>query len=460
MYSSDGLADTTAAVMAAVESACSGPRSVGTDEADLNELRALLFARKRLEALVADRLLEAAERDLGELEGWPRISTWAEAELLVNRNEINALLRAARVARTLPTMGAMWREGWFCTDHVATAGSATAGFTDTQRAQADEFLAREGRTDTVPEFSQTCQDLRETLVPDLVAEELERLRETAHVTLRPVPGGYRISGVTYGEEAEKIRAGIDRFSPPALDDYRDAPLRRADGLAFALGIAAQADLTARDLEGTPYALGDLPRVRIQAVVDVRALQRALDRDAELAALRLADPTSYSSAAERERPSWFPRTKADLVRGAVGERTRVPIDWQTLLRHFCDGDVQRLVLGPDSEVLDLGRRARLFSAAQRQAMLRGRGRCQWRHCDNPWVEADHITRFCDGGRTSVDDGRMLCGFHHRLRHKGWVLTARTDGTYHATPPPDWAAQRARAAADAAPSRRRTRSPRVA
>lgn len=457
MYSSSGLADATAALVAAVESACSGPRSLGTDEADLNELRALLVARKRLEALVADRLLEGAERDLAELEGWPRMSSWAESELLMNRNEINALLRAARVAREMPTTGAMWREGWFSTSHVAAAGDSTAGFTDEQRAQADEFLAREARTDTVPEFAETCQQLRETLVPELVAEELERLRESAHVTLRPVPGGQRISGVVYGEEAEKIAAGLDRFSVPALDDYRDAALRRAEGLALALGIAAQADLSARDLEGTPYSLGDLPRVRVQAVVDVRALQRALDREAELAALRFGDPTGHGETATR--PLWFPRSRADLVRGAVGERTRVPIDWQTLLKEFCDGDVQRLVLGPESEVLDLGRRARLFSAAQRQAMLRGRGRCQWRHCDSPWVEADHVTEFSRGGKTAVSDGRMLCGFHHRLRHRGWVLTARDDGTYHATPPPDWAEQRARTAA-CAYGRRRTRQPRVA
>jgi hypothetical protein len=230
-----------------------------------------------------------------------------------------------------------------------------------------------------------------------------------------------------------------------------------------LGIAAQADVAARDFEGTPYEGIDLPKVRIQTVVDLRALQRVLDRQATKLASRLGDPCDIGE----DRPRWELRSKADLVKTAVGERTRVPIDWLSVAMQFCDGEVQRLVLGPESEVLDLGRKARLFTAAQRQAMLRGRGRCQWRNCDSPWVEADHVTRWVDGGKTSVDDGRMLCAFHHRMRHQGWVLTACEDGTYAAQAPPDWAAQcaRARAAAATVPTppgraRKRTAEPRVA
>src|SRR6476661_3846177 len=62
MFTRDGLSDATAGLLAAVDSACAGPRGVRDDAADLNELRALLVAHKRLEALAADRLLESAER--------------------------------------------------------------------------------------------------------------------------------------------------------------------------------------------------------------------------------------------------------------------------------------------------------------------------------------------------------------------------------------------------------------
>ena len=441
MFTHDGLADEIAGLLAVVESLTEGPRAVGDDEVDLNNLRGLLVGFKKLEAAVGDRLLEAAERDLNTIDGWPQMASWAQSEMLMNRNDVNALMRAARTARLMPAVGGLWREGWFSTTHVALSAGAVDGMSEQVRVHADEFLAKEGRTDTIPDFAQTCQDLRETLVPDLVADELERLREASHVSLRPVAGGMRLSGVINGDLAERVKAGIDRFSRRTVDDDRDAALRRAEGLATALSFAARADVSARDLEGTPYEPSDVPSVRIQTIVDVRALQRAMDREADDLGGRYGDVTEH----RMRRPDWFPRCKDDLVKGAVGERTRCPIDWRTLVMEFCHGDVQRLVLGPKSEVLDLGRRVRLFSAAQRQAMMRGRGRCQWRGCDSPWVEADHIHRFVDGGRTDVNDGRMLCEFHHRLRHQGWTLVRRSDGTYDPKPPPDWAQQRMRSMA---------------
>lgn len=73
---------------------------------------------------------------------------------------------------------------------------------------------------------------------------------------------------------------------------------------------------------------------------------------------------------------------------------------------------------------------------------------------PWVEADHIKCFKDGGGTDVTNGRLLCAFHHSLRHRGWRLETDPDtGEVHAMPPADWAYQLSQ-------SRRRSRQPRIA
>jgi hypothetical protein len=70
------------------------------------------------------------------------------------------------------------------------------------------------------------------------------------------------------------------------------------------------------------------------------------------------------------------------------------------------------------VLDLGREQRLFSKAQRVAMvLRDQG-CRAEGCDRPpsWTEAHHLTKpWAEGGRTDLKDGILLCGHHHRLAH---------------------------------------------
>jgi len=88
------------------------------------------------------------------------------------------------------------------------------------------------------------------------------------------------------------------------------------------------------------------------------------------------------------------------------------------RLACGAGIIPAVLGGPSAVLDLGREQRLFSRAQRVAMvLRDQG-CRAEGCDRPpsWTEAHHLTKpWAEGGRTDLKDGILLCGHHHRLAH---------------------------------------------
>jgi hypothetical protein len=80
-------------------------------------------------------------------------------------------------------------------------------------------------------------------------------------------------------------------------------------------------------------------------------------------------------------------------------------------------VYRRVLGGPSVVLDLGRRTRFHTEAQRIALaLRDRG-CTAEGCDRPpaWCHAHHDVPWSQGGATSLDNGRLLCAFHHGKAH---------------------------------------------
>jgi hypothetical protein len=51
----------------------------------------------------------------------------------------------------------------------------------------------------------------------------------------------------------------------------------------------------------------------------------------------------------------------------------------------------------------------------------------------WCQANHITEWQYGHRTSIDDGALLCGFHHREFEKlGWKCVM-LDGIPHYIPP---------------------------
>jgi len=90
---------------------------------------------------------------------------------------------------------------------------------------------------------------------------------------------------------------------------------------------------------------------------------------------------------------------------------------TARRLACEAGIIPAVLGGRSQPLDLGRKTRFHTEPQRLAIaLRDRG-CAAIGCDWPpgMCHIHHQTPWSRGGRTSVDDGIMLCPRHHTLAH---------------------------------------------
>ena len=87
------------------------------------------------------------------------------------------------------------------------------------------------------------------------------------------------------------------------------------------------------------------------------------------------------------------------------------------RMACNADLVPVVLGTDSEILDLGRTARLAHPIQHRALrLRDQG-CQAEDCDAPaaWTEAHHLKPWSQGGRTDLANMVLLCAGDHRRIH---------------------------------------------
>jgi hypothetical protein len=91
--------------------------------------------------------------------------------------------------------------------------------------------------------------------------------------------------------------------------------------------------------------------------------------------------------------------------------------ETVRRLACDAAVVPAVLGSHGELVELGRRARLFTEGQLRALwLRDRG-CSFPGCTVPaaWADAHHLWHWTDGGPTNLANGALLCGRHHDLVH---------------------------------------------
>lgn len=205
-----------------------------------------------------------------------------------------------------------------------------------------------------------------------------------------------------------------------------------------------------------FVLPDLVAEQLQKMVDVLAAPRNLDASHGLV-LRDTRPT----AAQRNGYAFadlIQHYPTEILPGAtgVGAQLIVDIDYDTLcgavlpatletgtrisaqeaMRLACDLGVVPAVFNGKPLPLHMGREARLFNRAQRRALAKRDGGCAFPGCDRPpgWCEAHHANEpWCRGGNTNLDDGVLVCSFHHRLLHNsGWDVRI-VDGTPEFIPP---------------------------
>jgi len=95
-----------------------------------------------------------------------------------------------------------------------------------------------------------------------------------------------------------------------------------------------------------------------------------------------------------------------------------------------------VLGGPSEVLDFGKTRRLFTTAQKLAFGERDGGCAFGGCTAPpsYTEAHHIIWWSTIENTDLDNGILLCGFHHhRIHDGGWEIVFQHGVPYFIPPP---------------------------
>ncbi|MCZ7628778.1 MAG: HNH endonuclease [Microthrixaceae bacterium] len=101
-----------------------------------------------------------------------------------------------------------------------------------------------------------------------------------------------------------------------------------------------------------------------------------------------------------------------------------LDAATTAVLICEAHLQPVITDTSGNPLNLGRTVRLFTPAQKQALVVRDGGCVFPGCDQPASRCDahHETPWTQGGRTDIDDGALLCRRHHGLMHcdRPWTL----------------------------------------
>jgi len=230
------------------------------------------------------------------------------------------------------------------------------------------------------------------------AEDEAHAKES--VRLRRTDGGVKFSGFLAGASGELLETQLHKLSKPhkTIDGERD-PRSRDQRQADALKVVLDAAAGNPDFPGVPH---------LTVTIDFEDLKAAA-----------LDGGAMST------------------RGAVGELVfggNLSASAVRLLA--CDAAVLPIVLGGDSQPLDVGSEQRFVNRYLRRALNKRDKGCVVCKAP-PWMcHAHHIIHWANGGPTSLQNLALLCAAHHRAVHSGqWALSI-TNGTVHVTRPP-WA-----------------------
>ncbi|TDD57908.1 HNH endonuclease [Kribbella antibiotica] len=233
----------------------------------------------------------------------------------------------------------------------------------------------------------------------LDADGAEPSEEEAHakrsLRLRQVDGGVKFSGFLPGADGEQLTTQIHMLSKPhkTVDGERDPrpqDVRQADALVATMDAAAGNP----DHPGVPH---------LTVTIDFDDLKAALGETA----------------------------------GAVGELVfgnNLSASAVRLLA--CDAAILPIVLGGDSQPLDVGTEQRFVNRYMRRALIKRDKGCVVCKAP-PWMcHAHHVIHWANGGPTSMQNLVLLCASHHRAVHAGQWAVSITGGVVEVTRP-SWA-----------------------
>ncbi len=255
---------------------------------------------------------------------------------------------------------------------------------------AERTLAEQAPGLSMDQLSRLLVRAEAWLDPDGVAPREDEKRGLEQFIMREVNGMFEFTGRLTPEHGAPVKVAIEAIVSDQMRATRDA---------------------ARDGTADP----DAPRrsvVQMQADALVRLCEHALgctETDLPLKGATVVVRIDH----------------ADLVGGsgyATIDGVTAPVSVATARRMAAGGEILSCVLGGDSQVLDWGRTRRLFTRAQRLALVERDGGCAMCGAPPGHVKVHHIRWWArDAGPTDLQNGVLLCeSCHHRIHDNGWEI----------------------------------------
>jgi len=355
---------------------------VHSDAASIETLHRQLA---RLESYVTEATAGFDARENWVPDGAYNATMWLASRCRLPKPQARRMVRRGRELRHLPVFARAWAAGDITGGQIDTAIDLRSEATEAALARDEEMLVGQASTLRYDSFVQAAAYWKQRADPNGVEADDEKRRGRRDVYLVSSFDGMWLGGITLDPISGSIVSGELERLEREMFEVEWAEARGTLGR----------DPTTDELRRTPG------QRRADALVEMATRSQIARNDGRRPAPLFSVFVGYETLHGRI---------CQLAEGTV-------ISPGSLLPWLDQAYLERAVFAPDRRV-EVSATARLYTGATRRAIeLRDR-QCTHPYCDvqASSCEGDHITPYHAGGATVLVNGRLLCGFHNRLRNQ--------------------------------------------
>jgi hypothetical protein len=366
------------------------------DGVSIEELHRLL---SRLESFVTEA---TAAFEVGEewaTDGARTAASWIATRCRIPRAAAKRRVRLGRSLRQLPQCAEAWREGSIGTEVAQALSSARRHRTEASMARDEAMLVAQAKELGFEDFSRALAYWKQLADPDGAEGSEEEKKNARNVFLESSYSGMWLGQMT-----------LDPVSGSIVSNE----LNRLEHALFEADCAE-----AKERLGRVARIDELARTSAQRRADALVEMATRSRSAPADGIRPA-------------PLFSVFVGYETIHGRICELENGTVLHPSALTPWMDSAYFERAIFSLSNRIDVSVRARLFTGGTRRAIeLRDRI-CTHPHCYEPAesCQVDHIETYAEGGLTTQENGRLLCGFHNRLRNQ-----REAQGEQRQRPPPN-------------------------
>ncbi len=431
-FASGGLANAFADLVAAA-------RRVADQLSEPQQAADVLVAERQLE--LVRRIVSTAPIDnvahidterLHRIDGHRSVRAHIRHALKVSSAEAHRRAQAARALHDLPEIAAAARAGRIGPDHVQVLAQVHANrrIRDKVPARQEKFLQLADE-ESFDGFRDKILDWERAVDADGAFKDNNRNHDNRNIRLvhSSIDGTWDLSGHLADDQGARAREIFDHYIQAEwLADWAEARAKLGD--AATLSDLKRTDAQRRadafmkmcnDAAGAPPGT-TAPKIVHNIVWSAETYHSMLELLGSDAAALDTHWSASLTDARTQRALWCdPDTyRCSTLNG-------VPLEPVEQFFSSLANEIRRVVINTKGVVIDLGRKARLFTGSARHAAQLQSSHCVWPGCDHPTTrcEIDHLHDHANGGHTNPANGAPLCGFHNRWKQKGFTVTRDPD-----------------------------------